>query len=433
MGIEILVVDDQADVRRAVGDVLADEGYQVALAEDGAVALTLLSQRQFGLVLLDIWLPGSDGIKILTQIRAKYPALPVVMMSGHSTIQMAMNAMKLGASDFLEKPLDLDQIVNTVKRVLDVDRPQAQVTFDPANTAQQQATSALTIDKIVFPTTKAVGNSFKQRTLARSILLYGTGLHSGAKSGLVLEPLGADSGIHFATISRTEVVPAHVSVVSSTGFATTLSRGASAFSTVEHLMSAFAAYGITNMLVKCEGEVPVLDGSSREYCRLFEEVGVVEQDAPVHSVKIDRELRVDGKRGEFIKIEPADGFSIDYTLRYPEPVGEQKFSFHLNDSAAYRTEIAPCRTFGLVKDIGFLQRQGYAQGGRFDNFVLFGEEGAINDTLRFPDEPVRHKILDAIGDLYLLGRPLQGRVTACMTGHSDNIELLAMIAKTYGL
>ncbi len=433
MSTEILVVDDQADIRRAVGDVLADEGYQVALAEDGAVALKLLAQRQIGLVLLDIWLPGSDGIKILTQIRAQYPTLPVVMMSGHATIQMAMNAMKLGASDFLEKPLDLDQIVNTVKRVMDVARPEMHVTFDPSNADDQQATSALMIDKIVFPTTKALGALFKQRTLARSILLYGTGLHSGAKSGLVLEPLSENSGIHFATVSRTEVVPAHVSVVSSTGFATTLSRGASAFSTVEHLMSAFSAYGITNMLVKCEGEVPVLDGSSREYCRLFEEVGIVEQDAPVHAIKIDRELKIEGNRGEFIKIEPSDGFSIDYTLRYPEPVGEQHFSFNLNDSAEYKTEIAPCRTFGFVKDIGFLQRQGYAQGGRFDNFILFGEEGAINDSLRFPNEPVRHKILDAIGDLYLLGRPLQGKVTACMTGHSDNIELLALIAKTYDL
>jgi len=205
-------------------------------------------------------------------------------------------------------------------------------------------------------------------------------------------------------------------------------------------MSAFAAYGLTNMLVKCEGEVPVLDGSSREYCRLFEEVGILEQHENVNSIKIDRELRVDGKRGEFIKIEPAEGFSIDYTLRYPDPVGEQHFTFTLRSpddasfsGAHYKAEIAPCRTFGFVKDIGFLQRQGYAQGGRFDNFILFGEEGAINDSLRFPNEPVRHKILDAIGDLYLLGRPLEGRITACMTGHSDNIELLKLIAQTYGL
>jgi UDP-3-O-[3-hydroxymyristoyl] N-acetylglucosamine deacetylase len=102
-------------------------------------------------------------------------------------------------------------------------------------------------------------------------------------------------------------------------------------------------------------------------------------------------------------------------------------SFTLRDIAGYRSEIAPCRTFGFVKDIGYLQKQGYALGGRFDNFVLFGDEGPINDKLRFPDEPVRHKILDAIGDLYLLGRPLSGKITASMTGHSDNVELLKRV------
>lgn len=447
-GAHILIVDDQGDIRRAVGDVLADEGYRVTLAEDGAAALKLLGSETFHVVLLDIWLPGTDGIEVLTAIRAQYPNLPVVMMSGHATIQMAMNAIKLGAKDFLEKPLDLDQIVNTVKRVLQSEQSASQVTFDPAEALEHQASSPLTLERLVFGQHEAAGNGSvvvagdrcAQRTLARSILLYGTGLHSGTKSGLVLEPLPANSGIHFSSISRNEVLPAHVSVVSSTGFATTLSRGASAFSTIEHLMSAFAAYGLTNMLVKCEGEVPVLDGSSREYCRLFEEVGIVEQAESVAAIKIDRELKIEGKKGEYIKIEPGEGFSVDYLLRYPAPVGEQRASFTLRapgavppNSTGYRDIIAPCRTFGFVKDIGFLQRQGYAQGGRFDNFVLFGEEGAINGELRFPDEPARHKILDAIGDLYLLGRPLQGKVTACMTGHSDNVALLKLVAETYGL
>jgi UDP-3-O-acyl-N-acetylglucosamine deacetylase len=101
--------------------------------------------------------------------------------------------------------------------------------------------------------------------------------------------------------------------------------------------------------------------------------------------------------------------------------------FRLDDPAVYRKEIAPARTFGFVKDIGYLQRQGLALGGRFDNFILFGDEGPINDALRFPDEPVRHKIMDAIGDLYLLGRRIQGRVVANMTGHSDNIALLRKV------
>jgi UDP-3-O-acyl N-acetylglucosamine deacetylase len=270
------------------------------------------------------------------------------------------------------------------------------------------------------------GRALPQRTLAHSAILYGQGLHSGRKSGLILEPLPPNSGIHFVGVSETTVVPAHVDFVESTGFATTVRLGQTQAGTIEHLMSALCAYGISNVLIKCNGEVPVMDGSAREFCRLFEEVGVVDQDGEWYEIEIRKTLEVgDGK--EVIKIEPADEFTIEYTLRYPEPVGEQCFSFTLTDAASYRDLIAPCRTFSFVKDVGHLQRQGLALGGRFDNFLLIGQEGVLNDEWRFPNEPVRHKILDAIGDLYLLGRRLRGKVTARMTGHSDNIALLKKV------
>jgi UDP-3-O-acyl N-acetylglucosamine deacetylase len=191
-------------------------------------------------------------------------------------------------------------------------------------------------------------------------------------------------------------------------------------------MSALCAYGVSNVLIKCNGEVPVMDGSAREFCRLFENVGLTEQDGEWYEIAVQKAIEVgDGK--ESIRIEPADEFAVDYTLRYPEPVGEQRFSFTLTDAAAYRDQIASARTFSFVKDVGHLQRQGLALGGRFDNFLLIGAEGAINGEWRFPNEPVRHKVLDAIGDLFLLGRRLRGKVTACMTGHSDNIALLKRI------
>jgi UDP-3-O-acyl-N-acetylglucosamine deacetylase len=167
-------------------------------------------------------------------------------------------------------------------------------------------------------------------------------------------------------------------------------------------------------------------GSALEFCKLFDNVGLTEQDGAWYEIAIDAPIHI-GNGKEWIKIEPADSFSIDYTLRYPEPVGEQHFTFTLRDPDSYRTEIAPSRTFSFVKDVGHLQKQGLALGGRFDNFLLIGTEGAINDAWRFPNEPVRHKILDAIGDLFLLGRPLRGKVTACMTGHSDNIALLKQL------
>jgi UDP-3-O-acyl N-acetylglucosamine deacetylase len=278
----------------------------------------------------------------------------------------------------------------------------------------------------VFGNQTLRGAARPQRTIAHAAILYGQGLHSGRKSGLILEPLPANSGIHFVGVSEATTVPAHVDFVESTGFATTVRVGQTQAGTIEHLMSALCAYGISNLLIKCNSEVPVMDGSALEFCKLFDNVGLTEQDGEWYEIAIPETVHI-GNGKEWIRIEPADTFSIDYTLRYPEPVGEQHFTFSLNDPESYRTEIAPSRTFSFVKDVGHLQKQGLALGGRFDNFLLIGTEGAINDSWRFPNEPVRHKILDAIGDLYLLGRPLRGKITACMTGHSDNIALLKKV------
>jgi UDP-3-O-acyl N-acetylglucosamine deacetylase len=288
------------------------------------------------------------------------------------------------------------------------------------------ARRSLALNQVVFSRQALRGVARPQKTIAHAAILYGQGLHSGRKSGLVLEPLPPNSGIHFVGVSETTAVPAHVDFVESTGFATTVRLGQTQAGTIEHLMSALCAYGISNLLIKCNSEVPVMDGSAREFCRLFDDVGLTEQDGEWYDIKIPEPIQV-GNGKEWIKIEPADTFSIDYTLRYPEPVGEQQFTFELKDPEAYRSQIAPSRTFSFVKDVGHLQKQGLALGGRFDNFLLIGTEGAINDAWRFPNEPVRHKILDAIGDLYLLGRPLCGKVTACMTGHSDNIALLKAV------
>jgi len=224
-------------------------------------------------------------------------------------------------------------------------------------------------------------------------------------------------------VSDNRAVPAYLDYVESTGYATTIRLGSTHVATIEHVMSALNAYGVSNLLIKCNGEVPVLDGSSVEFCSLFEEVGFENQVGAWHKILVKEPVLVVAGKAS-IRLEPSDSFEIDYTLEYPAPVGKQRFVFRLDDPATYRKEIAPARTFGFVRDIGLLQRQGLALGGRFDNFVLFGDEGPINDVLRFPEEPVRHKILDAIGDLYLLGRRLQAKVIARMTGHSQNISVL---------
>ena len=424
----ILIVDDEANIRKSLEGVLSDEGYSCALAGDGADALSQLQSLHPSLVLLDIWMPGMDGIETLRRIKEYQPRTPVIMMSGHATISTAIMATKMGASDFVEKPLELDLVLKAIRRALGThEAVRSTAAGDVASSIDTRPPEGVPeLQSMVFRNQTACGALMMQRTLARSAVMYGQGLHSGKKSGLIFEPLGPDSGIHFAGVSENRAVPAHLDYVGSTGYATTIRLGSTQVGTIEHLMSALNAYGIGNLLIKCDGEVPVLDGSSVEFCSLFEEVGFENQIGDWYRIVVKEPVHIEAGKAS-IRLEPCDSFEIDYTLEYPAPVGKQRFVFRLDDPSTYRKEIAPARTFGFVRDIGLLQRQGFALGGRFDNVVLFGEEGPINDALRFPDEPVRHKILDAIGDLYLLGRRLQAKVVAHMTGHSHNIALLKKV------
>jgi UDP-3-O-acyl N-acetylglucosamine deacetylase len=246
---------------------------------------------------------------------------------------------------------------------------------------------------------------------------------------MVLQPLPENSGIHFVTLPTGIEIPAHVRAVADTDYATTLSAEGESIRTVEHLLSALHAYGVANLLIKVHGEIPVLDGSALEFCKILDEVGVAEQDEPQRQVVIDRRYQV-GSGEKILAIEPAapeEGFSVSYLLRYPPPIGEQSYEFSLTSAEAYKREIAPARTFGFMKDLKMLNELGLGSGGRLDNFILVGEDEVVNTELRFPDEFVRHKILDIIGDLYLAGFPMRGKVTARLTGHRDNISLLKQI------
>lgn len=423
----ILIVDDEASIRKSLEGVLNDEGYSCALASDGADALSQLQSLHPSLVLLDIWMPGMDGIETLRRMRAAQPGTPVIMMSGHATISTAIKATKFGASDFIEKPLEIDLLLNAIRRALGTQDSRSPAAGELADSIDLRSPEGMPeLQPLVFRNQTLRGALMPQRTLARSAVLYGQGLHSGKKSGLIFEPLGPNSGIHFVGVSDNRAVPAHIDFVESTGYATTIRLGTTHVATIEHVMSALNAYGVGNLLIKCNGEVPVLDGSSVQFCSLFEEVGFESQIGDWHQILVKEPFQITAGKAS-IRLEPCDAFEIDYTLEYPAPVGKQRFVFRLDDPAAYRKEIAPARTFGFARDIGLLQRQGLALGGRFDNFVLFGEEGPVNDALRYPDEPVRHKIMDMIGDLYLLGRRLQARVVAHMTGHTQNIALLKKV------
>ena len=328
----ILIVDDEASIRKSLEGVLGDEGYSCALASDGADALSQLESLRPSLVILDIWMPGMDGIETLRRIKAAQPETPVIMMSGHATISTAIKATKIGASDFIEKPLELDVVLNAIRRALGTqEAARSSVPGEPDGSIDLLAAGGMPeLQPLVFANQALRGSLFPQRTLARSAVLYGQGLHSGKKSGLIFEPLGPDSGIHFAGVSDNRAVPAHVDFVESTGYATTIRLGTTHVATIEHVMSALNAYGVSNLLIKCNGEVPVLDGSSVEFCSLFEEVGFENQIGDWYGILVKEPVRIDAGKAS-IRLEPCDAFEIDYTLDYPAPVGKQRFVFRLDD------------------------------------------------------------------------------------------------------
>jgi two-component system nitrogen regulation response regulator NtrX len=723
----ILIVDDEPSILRSLAGILEDEGFQVIDARDGEEALKRIQEQQFELVLLDIWMPGLDGIQTLQRLKAVQPSLCVIVMSGHGNIETAVTATKLGAFDYLEKPLSLASVVTsvnaafdhvcktreqhwvevvqtavepligvsrashelrgqidaaaasaapllvigepgsgkqlvarlihqrqagrqpfvrlycaalsaveikqvfaggeslhavlsglsdgdydpdlpggslyldglerlsgaafqTLSRLMDVHVPQARrgaaalgmrlmmaalplagddsyggtlamdvqqlfatsvlsttplrqrpedipllteyflrraarkygsmpkeihpealqmlLRYDwPGNVKELKATleksvlttaqSMIGVENLPHHLANPLGSpgrpnarreyaSLKearrawerqylleqlrkyhwdvphvaqalqmnersvqrrlsvlgiqreersarpgvpQRTLKRSVVIYGQGLQSGVKTGMILSPMPPNSGVMFGDIATGETVPAEAAFVESTGYATTLRRGLVTARTVEHIMAALHMYGITNVLVKIGGEVPFMDGSARDFCQLIEEAEVEEQAAEVPTLKIrSRHLwgREEAGQKHFI-IEPAPQLTLHYHLEYPAPIGRQEFTFACQGPEHFKQVIAPARTFGFVKEIEQLHALGMANGGRLTNFILVDDSRIINTELRFPDEFVRHKILDLLGDLYLTGRFVQGKITAYWTGHTENLALVKFL------
>ena len=416
----ILIVDDEEGILVALANILRDEGFRTIATTRGEEALELYRTQRPDAVFLDIWLPDRDGLETLQALRELDPGAAVIMMSGHGTSTTAVKAIKMGAQDYLEKPLSYDLTIDAVRSALAAraaaGRPQL---LDAGGERAMPARELAPPPELPLLAT----SDRPQRTIRTSSVMYGLGLHSGGRTGMALQPLPPDSGIHFLTLPGATVIPAHISSVADTEYATTLTRGGESVRTVEHLLSVLHAYGVCNLLVKVHGEIPVLDGSAVEFCRHIDEIGVVDQDAPQREIVIDRRYELAGGTEKSMVIEPADSFSVSYLLRYPPPIGEQYFEFTLSSPEAYRDQIAPARTFGFMRDLKMINELGLGSGGRLDNFILVGEDEVVNTALRFPDEFVRHKILDIIGDLYLLGYRMRGRVTARLTGHRDNIAI----------
>jgi UDP-3-O-acyl N-acetylglucosamine deacetylase len=412
-------VDDEDGVRESVREILSDEGYRVLEAGTGAVVPEIIRKERPRLVLLDIWMPEMDGIGLLKEIKKLDPEINVVMISGHGNIHTAVTATKFGAFDFIEKPLSLDGLLLTVRRALGESTTVAGTPKSMSGrTRRRSARSAAS----AVPT-----HAVKQRTLKKSVVISGHGLHSGVKTGLILHPLPPNSGVQFSGISADATVPAHLDFVGSTGYATSLRSKGIVVGTVEHFLAVLHSYRVSNLLVKVQGEIPILDGSALEFCELIEEAGIREQESDWSEIVVDRPYRVEAKNGETIGIEPADFFGVRYHLEYPKPVGIQEYTYICQGPESFKLAIAPARTFGFLRDIEKLEKLGLVNGGRLSNCILLDDEKVVNTELRFPDEFARHKILDIVGDFYLLGRPIRGMITARMTGHSDNVALLKEI------
>jgi UDP-3-O-[3-hydroxymyristoyl] N-acetylglucosamine deacetylase len=272
----------------------------------------------------------------------------------------------------------------------------------------------------------------KQTTLAKSVSASGIGLHTGVEVAITLRPAPENTGYIFV---RTDLdnfeLPASVEYISHCAYATTLMRRGVVLSTCEHLLSALRGSGVDNCFIDIDSiELPICDGSSEDFVALIERAGMVEQDA---SKRVFRVLKkVDLELGDrCMSIEPAENFEIDCMIDFPHPwINRQSYRFIMS-SGSFGAQIASARTFGFTREIDALRKANLAQGGSLDNAIVLTEEGMLNETpLRFDDEFVRHKILDIIGDLALLGMPIQARVTAQRSGHSVHAQLMSKLLET---
>jgi len=272
----------------------------------------------------------------------------------------------------------------------------------------------------------------RQHTIRKAVSLEGVGLHSGKMVRVTLSPGPADSGIVFRVAEHGDPIPAAPESVVDSHYATTVGRNGVRIQTIEHLMAAAAGLGVDNLDVRVDGaELPAADGSAKPFVQAMLTAGRAPQSARQRPIRIPHPIGA-GNGGRWIQILPADTFRISYTLDNDHPaIGTQVLSWTPTEES-FVAEYAPARTYGFLKDLGFLRKSGRALGGSLDNTIVIGKSATLN-RLRYRDEFVRHKVLDLIGDLALLGRRITGHVIARNAGHALNYELVVAVQRALGL
>ncbi|MBB6094903.1 UDP-3-O-[3-hydroxymyristoyl] N-acetylglucosamine deacetylase [Povalibacter uvarum] len=274
-----------------------------------------------------------------------------------------------------------------------------------------------------------------QRTLKNSIRATGVGLHSGKKVLMVVKPAPVDTGVVFRRTDLEPIVdvPAYAENVGETTLGTTLIRGHSRVSTIEHLMSAFAGLGIDNAYIELSAEeVPIMDGSAGPFVFLLQSAGLEEQDAPKRFARILQPIQVE-EGDKWARFTPYNGFKVNFEIEFNHPIFKKRDQTATMDfsSTSFLREISRARTFGFMRDLEYMRSRNLALGGTMENAIVLDDTRILNEEgLRYEDEFVKHKILDAIGDLYLLGRSILGEFSGFKSGHALNNRLLRKLIAT---
>jgi UDP-3-O-[3-hydroxymyristoyl] N-acetylglucosamine deacetylase len=273
-----------------------------------------------------------------------------------------------------------------------------------------------------------------EQTIRNSVECKGVGLHSGAPVRLRIQPASAGSGIVFRRIDlddfEVEAIGRNITRVS---YATSLMKKGVLISTTEHLLSAFIGTGIDNAIVELDNlELPILDGSARPFVEMIQKGGIRKQRRPRSYMRIKRELEL--REGDkFIAVYPADSYSVSYTINFPHPlIGKESFRVNLSDGN-YLREIAPARTFGFLHEADAMRQQGLIRGASTENAIVLTRDQVMNPPLRYVDEFVRHKVLDLIGDLALVGKQILGNIVADRAGHAMHTALVSRLLRDHTL
>ena len=268
---------------------------------------------------------------------------------------------------------------------------------------------------------------FLQRTIARNVALSGTGVHSGKKTNITIKPARENHGIKFRRIDLpgTQDIPALFKLVVDTSLATVLGTNGAIVSTIEHIMASFAGLGIDNALVEVDDyEMPIMDGSAKEFTRALSAAGVVSQERPKHFMIVKHPIEV-RDQDKFVKVIPENSFKISCAIDFDHPlIGLQELTYDRAKNN-FEREISHARTFGFVRDLELLKKFSLGKGGSLDNAIVIDNDKILNDDgLRYPDEFVRHKLLDCLGDFSLLGMPIQGHIITHKSGHTLNHQFI---------